>query len=230
MVSPNTVSSAQSGKGPRYSFGLFDETGFMREGEMLIDEVVKKANLTVPDPLWLQFSTQSPDPAHYQRRQCSMALEVLANPRLNPRLWPICYVSDATVNVFDREVPIRLGPLFRLGIASTSIIDQELAEAKLDAAKLNTYVRERCGFAGDYAVRFMGRDDWIGCAAKGGRAEILERMKGLPIYVGSDFSEMSDFSAACLFAVDHNGVCLALPYHFIPSSPCLLYTSPSPRD
>ena len=218
MVSAANAKTARGAKGPRYSMGCFDEVGFMGEPEILISEVVKKANLDVPDPLWFQFSTQSPDPAHYQRRECITCLDVEADPSLNPRLWPINLVSDSTVDVLDRETAINLGPLFRLKIAPESIIDQELAEAKLDAAKLNTYARERCGFSGDYSVRFVAHDDWMACAAKGGRAEILEKMKNLPVFMGCDFSETSDFSAICLFAVDHDGTVLAVPYHFIPSA------------
>ena len=77
---------------------------------------------------------------------------------------------------------------------------------------------ERCGYAGDYTVRFMHRDDWMKCAAEGGREEVLERMKGCSVYLGSDYSEVSDLSASCFFAIDEHGVGLILPYHFIPET------------
>ena len=141
LVSPGTTRTATNAKGPRYEAGFFDETGFMHSGELLINESVKKGNLACPDPVWIQASTQSPDPAHHQRRLAATCLEVEANPALQPRLYSVNYVSDAQVDVLDPMTAINLNPLFRDEIAPRSIIYQELAEAKLDADLLTTYAR-----------------------------------------------------------------------------------------
>ena len=178
-----TPQSAKAAKGYRYCFALMDEIGFMMSdrAEELIEEAIKKS-CVVPDPIWILASTQSPDPAHYQRKKIARALEVHANPALNPRLWPVLYVSDATVNVADRQVWLDLGPLFKRGLLPSSLLDQEFAEAELDPRLMNIFARERVGFAGEYTARFVQREAWLACAAEGGRQEILQRMKGLPIY------------------------------------------------
>ena len=224
LVSPANIRVATNAKGPRYEAGFFDETGFMQSGEVLINESVKKGNIAHPDPLWFQASTQSPDPAHHQRRLAATCLEVEANPALNPRLYSVNYVSDAQVDVLDRNTAINLNPLFRLKIASESIIDQELAEAALDADLLTTYARERCGYAGDYTVRFMDRNDWMACAVSGKtmkerRNKVIKLLSECEkIYLGSDYSEVSDLSASCFWGIHPSGKGIILPYHFIPSS------------
>ena len=214
-----TPQSTKAAKGSRFCFGLMDEIGFMMSdrAEELIEEAIKKS-CVVPDPIWILASTQSPDPAHYQRKKVARALEVQANPVLNPRLWPVLYVSDATVNVADRQVWLDLGPLFKRGLLPSSILEQEFAEAELDPRLMNIFARERVGFAGDYSMRFMPRDAWLACAAEGGRQEILERMRGRPVYAANDFSEMDDLSAFALIAYEPDGTMLVAVWHFIPAS------------
>ena len=58
----------------------------------------------------------------------------------------------------------------------------------------------------------------MACAVPGGRAEIVRRMKGLPIVAGSDYSEVSDMSATVWIAFEPDGTLLVLPYHFLPSA------------
>ena len=216
LVTPENVKAA---KGYRYSFGIFDEVGFMPSDtvEELVEEAVKKSCI-VPDPIWIQTSTQSKDSGHYQRRKVSTALEVLKNPAFNPRLWPVLYISDATVNIHDRQVWLDLGPLFRLKKLPMSILEQEYAEALLDPRLMNIFARERCGYAGDYAMKLMPREAWMRCAVAGGRNEILERMKGLAIYAACDFSEMSDLSAFVLIAFEADGTMLVAAWHWIPDA------------
>ena len=218
LFSPANVRAASTAKGYRCSLGLFDEVGFMKEPTYLIEESVKSSNLSVPDPLWFEFSTMSPDPGHHQRQRQSKALECLKDPSINPRLYPMVRVAEPTANIEDPQTAIQLNALFREGIAPESIIHQELRAALTDSSKMTIYARERCGWAGDYALRFVDRDDWLACAVPGGRKEIAQRMKGRPIFIGTDYSEVSDLSASVACSFEDDGTLLALPYHWIPSA------------
>ena len=95
---------------------------------------------------------------------------------------------------------------------------QEFKKAELDPTQMNIFARERCGFAGEYTALFMPREAWLACAVEGGRPEILQRMRGRPVYAANDFSEMSDLSAFALIAYEPDGTMLVAAWHFIPAS------------
>ena len=205
-------------KGYRYSFGIFDEVGFMldHQAESLIEETAKYSNV-MPDPLWFIFSTLAAESAHYQRRRYAYALEVKKNPALNPRFWSYLYTAPPTA-VPSVKLAMENGPLFKRGLLPQSILDGEFDSAKIDTSLLNKYARDRCGLAGDHALKFMPFEIWKRCAAEGGRKEIMEQMRGNRIYVGCDFSETSDLSAMCPVSWRSDGVQLICPYHWLPDA------------
>lgn len=215
LASPLNFSKS---RGYRYSFGVFDEVGFMldHQAEGLIEDVAKYSN-TSPDPLWLVFSTLGKLSTHYQRRRYVYALEVLKDPTVNPRFWSYLYTAPMTEKP-SVELAIKNCPLYRLKILPRSNLQTEFDAAEKNAALLSKYGTERCGIAGDFSVKFMRHDYWEKCRVEGGKPEILERMQGLDKYIGLDFSETMDLSAMAIVAWEPDGTQLVCPYHWVPST------------
>lgn len=205
-------------RGYRYSFGVFDEVGFMldHQAEGLIEDVAKYSN-TSPDPLWLVFSTLAKISTHYQRRRYVYALEVNRDPTINPRFWSYLYTAPMTEKP-SVELAVRNCPLYRLEILPRSNLQTEFDASEKNAALLSKYGTERCGIAGDFSVKFMRHDYWEACRVEGGKPEILKRMAGLDKYIGLDFSETRDLSAMTIVAWEADGTQLVCPYHWVPDS------------
>lgn len=216
LASPQRPETA---KGYRYSFGVFDEVGFMpdKSAEMLIEEAAKDSNMKA-DPQWYQFSTQASDSTHYQRRMVSIAQQVAKQPEMNPRLWSRLYVRGLDTDIDDPAVWKEMSPLLEHEIAPISIWEQENRACQFDAALRTIFARERCGVTGDFSAQFIPKEHWDACGVDGGRAAILDRMRGMRVFAGCDFSQLSDLSSFVLLAIDENGKVWVVAWHWIPSA------------
>ena len=206
----------EQSRGFRYSFGIFDEVGFMldHQAEGLIEDVAKYSNVA-PDPLWFVFSTFAKLSTHYQRRRYVYALEVRKDPTINPRFWSYLYTAPMTEKP-SVELAVKNCPLYRLEILPKSNLQSEFDAAQNNAALLSKYGTERCGIAGDFSVKFMRHEYWETCRVEGGKPEILRRMDGLDKYIGLDFSETRDLSSMSIVAWEPDGTQLVCPYHWVP--------------
>lgn len=205
-------------KGYRGNFAVFDEYGMVPsdQSEIAVEETFKKS-VIAPEWLCIVASTLARDSAHYQRRETTRAMEALKCPEMAPRLWSALFVSDATDDIYSPTTWYKTIPLLAEGIISESSIAEEADAAKLDVSKEDTFAIERCGQAGEMSARLVRREEWMACKAKGGMTEILERMKGKPLFVAFDFSETSDLAAMGVVCEENEDTVLCYARHFIPS-------------